>query len=514
MLIGYVSDERYSALCDVSVVLERDGRMTPARSLANGAILADVGPGSYDVTLAKDGFGSKRVRITAAEGAPFQFRLLSDRLLGYVWPKWTRAGGESEYRVHSATPYRLSIWRYGAEKELVHDFGWIDNHGPRTTIQITPDGDYVGGGVGWNRIGFGSVWHHQKVAAPERSGLYCFHAKNEGGEFFTFPWIVQPPKPTARVAVLLSNVTQNAYNPFGGRSNYVNQRELLPTPTVYSRTDLERYTSSNVWPFEEWGAPISFDRPEPAASIPEGAQLTDTIEGRLACAYAGGDWRLLGWLEREGFGYDLYSETELHFGRIPLDEYDVVVLTSHNEYGTPEMYFALKNWVHERGGKLMYLGGCAFLCEFEFLDEFTIRCRQEEKHDLRGESEACLLGVAYSHAGYRSAAPYRAIAADHWALANTGLKEGDVFGRHNVNGRAPGGASGLELDKISPHSPAGLVHLAKGMNPDDSGADMILYETASQGAVFSVGSMNWTTSLPVDPACSRITANVLRRFLS
>jgi hypothetical protein len=63
-------------------------------------------------------------------------------------------------------------------------------------------------------------------------------------------------------------------------------------------------------------------------------------------------------------------------------------------------------------------------------------------------------------------------------------------------------------------SPKNLIHLAKGTNPDDSGADMVLYETASGGAVFSAGSMNWTMSLPIDEGVSRITANVLRRFLT
>ena len=36
----------------------------------------------------------------------------------------------------------------------------------------------------------------------------------------------------------------------------------------------------------------------------------------------------------------------------------------------------------------------------------------------------------------------------------------------------------------------------------------------SGGAVFSAGSMNWPMALPIDEAASRITANVLRRFLS
>jgi hypothetical protein len=487
--------------------------MVATRSLANGAVMADIDPGPYRVTLARDGFGPKRVEMTADLARPFSFRLLSDRLLGYVWPKWVTAGAEGEFRVHSTDAYRLSLWRYGWEKECVQELGWFDDHGPGPTRQVTPDGDYTQTGVRWNSVGFGQKWHHQRLAAPPRSGLYYVHAHNSRGEHFSFPWIVQPARPEAPVAVLASNITWNAYNSFGGRSNYVNQRELLPEPTVYARTDLERYTKPGTWPFEEWGAPLSFDRPEPGNYLPEDARITDVIDGRLACFHAPGEWRLLGWLEREGFAFDFYSETELQFGRVPLDRYRVLVLNTHNEYVSPDMYFRINDWVH-RGGRLMYLAGCGFLCEMEFIDETTIRCRQEGHTDLRGEPSARLLGVAYSHEGFRSGAPYRVIADGHWVFEQTGLRQGDVFGSRSLNGRTPGGASGLELDKISPDSPLNLVHLAKGMNPDNSGADLVIYETPSGGAVFSAGSLNWTLALPIDPAVSRITANVLRRFLA
>jgi hypothetical protein len=514
MLVGYVSDERYVALADVSLAFEQGSGLIAARSLANGAVLVDVQPGPCRVALARDGFGAKHVAMTVDPARPYQFRLLSDRMLGYVWPKWITAGQEGEFRIHSTDAYCLSLFCCGWTKELVQELGWFDDHGPGSTRQITPDGDYTQTGVRWNSVGFGSRWHHQRVAAPRRSGLYYFHARNTRGEFFSFPWIVQPEAPACPIAVLTSNITWNAYNSFGGRSNYVNQRELLPAPTVYARTDLERYTHPGTWPFEEYGAPLSFDRPEPANVLAEDARITDTLHGRLACCYAPGEWRLLGWLEREGFPYDLYSETELHFGRLPLDRYRVLILNTHNEYVSKEMYFALKDWVYRRGGKLLYLAGCGFLCEMEFLDEHTIRCRQEERTDLRGEPSARLLGVAYSHAGYRSGAPYRVIAANHWAFHDTGLREGDLFGHVSTNGRTPGGASGLELDKISPDSPANLVHLAKGTNPGDSGADLVFYETPAGGAVFSAGSLNWTLALPVDAGVSRITANVLSRFLS
>ena len=48
--------------------------------------------------------------------------------------------------------------------------GWFDEHGPRATVQITPDGDYSQTGVEWNRHGYSSPHHKQFVTAPNRSG--------------------------------------------------------------------------------------------------------------------------------------------------------------------------------------------------------------------------------------------------------------------------------------------------------------------------------------------------------
>ncbi len=81
--------------------------------------------------------------LSIGQGPPHQFRLLSDGLLGYAWPKWVRAGEKSEFRVHSAEAYKLTLWRYGWQKEFVRNLGWFDEHGPRATVQITPDGDYT-----------------------------------------------------------------------------------------------------------------------------------------------------------------------------------------------------------------------------------------------------------------------------------------------------------------------------------------------------------------------------------
>jgi hypothetical protein len=131
---------------------------------------------------------------------------------------------------------------------------------------------------------------------------------------------------------------------------------------------------------------------------------------------------------------------------------------------------------------------------------------------MRVESEANLLGVVYTETGVMTAAPYRVERADHWIFAGTGVKNGDLFGQQSLHERIPGGASGHETDKISPSSPQGIVRLAKGLNSNDGGGEIAYYETPGGGAVFSVGSICWPSSLLVDDVVAGVTANVLRRF--
>ncbi len=526
MVIGYVSDERYVALPDVLFEFANAQARVSTRSTASGAVEGDPPPGTYQVTLTKPGFGAKRVELELPLRQPYQFRLLSDGLLGYAWPKWVKAGDKAEFRVHSPEAYKLSLWRYGWEKELVKKIGWFDEHWPDATRQITPDGDYTQTGVQWNKFGYASPHHKQFVEGPERSGLYYFHAKTESGRFFSFPWIVAPKVPRARIAVLASNITWNAYNNFGGRSNYIHPDRFPPTPTVNARLELKRYTDPAHLNYDTTRYdPLSFDRPEPINHIPEHVQAGDPIEGRAACHVAPAEWRLLAWMEREGFAYDFYAETQLHFGHLDLDRYRVLVLSTHPEYWSRTMYDAVKSWVFERGGRLVYFGGNGLNCEVEFtsptacsyLNEDGRRLAApgstfESRFHLRHESEANLLGVVYTDSGIMTAAPYQVIDARHWVFEGTGLKDGDLFGRECLHERVPGGASGHETDKRSKSSPANTRLLARGRNPNAGGAEMVIHEPPRGAAVFSAGSICWPSSVLIDAAVSRIAANVLRRF--
>jgi N,N-dimethylformamidase len=532
MLIGYVSDERYVALADVVLEFTDDqGQSFEARSRATGSVHCDLpsNESGYLVTLQKPGFGSKRVRMTPRSGQPYHFRLLADGLLGYVWPKCVRSGDMAEFRVHAVEQYHLELWRYGWTKELVRGLGWHDEHGPRATMQVTPDGDYTQTGALWNKVGYLSPHHLQKVEAPARSGLYYFHAQTPSGLCFTFPWVVAPARPQAVVAVLASNITWNVYNNFGGRSNYIHPDELPAVPIVNSRQEIKRYIDPR---YQSWGAesyrPLSFERPEPINHIDPQEQITDPIQGRSACHVAPAEWRLLGWLEREGFPYDLYSETQLDDGTLDLAKYRVLILSTHPEYWTRHMYDLVKTWVFDGGGKLMYLGGNGLNCEVELLPDHRVLCHNtaisslwpdgmgghESRFARRHESEANLLGVVFNPAGIMTGAPYRVVDGAHWIFQAAGLKTGDLLGTKSLHMRCPGGASGHETDKISmQYSPKNVHLLAQGLNPDNGGAHMVIFDTPSGGAAFSVGSICYPSSLPVDDGVSRVTAAVLRRFL-
>ncbi len=101
--IAYVSDENYLALDNVRAEFESlvNGAVTILTSSPRGAFYGDLTPGKYRVTLAKEGYGAKWVNCEIGGSEPYQFRLLSDCLHGFMWPKWVRSGERSEIRAHS-----------------------------------------------------------------------------------------------------------------------------------------------------------------------------------------------------------------------------------------------------------------------------------------------------------------------------------------------------------------------------------------------------------------------------
>ena len=78
----------------------------------------------------------------------------------------------------------------------------------------------------------------------------------------------------------------------------------------------------------------------------------------------------------------------------------------------------------------------------------------------------------------------------------------------------PAAAFASTKSVAGPASPANTEIVARGLNPEQGGAEIVYYQSDSGGEVFSVGSITYPASILVDDVVSRITANVIKHFTS
>lgn len=338
-------------------------------------------------------------------------------------------------------------------------------------------------GCGWNPV--------MKYRIPDgiTSGCYLIKliGKDSDDESF-IPLIVKPKKPINEIAVIASTNTWHAYNSWGGQNYYINYTSLP-----------SKYVLSTERPFD-----LYIRNP-----VNENCEIT---RDHLLV----GERLVWSWFEKEGFTYDLYSDIDLHSKEVfkeCLSKYKIIVISTHNEYWSFEMINHLKEYIR-KGGNVASLSGNTLYKEVRFPNNNIIVLDGAYLRH-QGFGEETVLGVAQDLRGFKTWAPYKVIKSDHWVFEGTNLQDGDLIGTKGLNvsleGRA--GASGWETDKIYPAAPKSTKLLAKGTNSDGGGAEMVFYQEPGEGAVFSVGSITYGGSLLVDDHISKITKNVINRFL-
>ncbi|RFU27498.1 hypothetical protein B7463_g8842, partial [Scytalidium lignicola] len=279
------------------------------------------------------------------------------------------------------------------------------------------------------------------------------------------------------------------------------------------------------------------------------------------------DMLMLAFLERSGIAYDVLTDHELHENGVSaLTPYTTAITGCHPEYPSLESYSAYIGFAAQ-GGNLMYLGGNGFywvsatdmLARPHRLEvrrgEQGVRTSfqqpGERMHSLngthgglwRGRGRACnyLFGIGCCGEGTGPGVAYLPSPGilkgyPEVAFILDGVGETELIGEFGYGG----GASGDEIDRYDEQygSPKNAVVVASsvghpddfGLFPEDSGfpmketlgtqtklirSDVVWYRTSSGGAVFSVGSINWYSSLGWDNyqnGVARITGNVLREF--
>jgi N,N-dimethylformamidase len=406
-----------------------------------------------------------------------------------------------------------------------------------------------------------------------RSGIYAMRLEAEQGEEY-IPFYVRPKSgmTTAPIAFLAPTLTYMAY---ANERLYWNEgyREKRPrmTPLHTEPPDVDRYMAEH----RELGLSL-YDVHSDGSGVAYSSRLRPILNMRPkyrawrlqdAPRHFAADLYLIGWLEARGFAYDVVTDEDLHReGSALLAPYRVVLTGSHPEYYTSAMHTGLQQYL-EHGGRLMYLGGNGFywVTSLDPTRPHIIELRRgttgtrawesqpgEVFHSttgeagglwrLRGKAPQRLVGVGFAAQGWGGAAGYSRLPASRdprAAFVFAGIGDDEVIGDF---GFVLSGAAGDEIDRFDARlgSPPHALLLATSahkhtdyyqvtaedvpiMIPGQGGtespnvrADMVLFETAQGGAVFSVGSINWLGSLGwngYDNNVARVTENVLRRFL-
>ena len=401
-----------------------------------------------------------------------------------------------------------------------------------------------------------------RVEVPVGLASGCYAARLRSGEDETYATFFVRPAPGAATADIVYLASTASYNIYGNyhKQAYSGHTEVMSSAFTVLSAEAE-YLSRHP---ELSGS--TYDWHTDASGMAYATRLRPVINmlPRTGLWHYDVDSLVVDWMDRAGYRFDVVTDEDLHIeGLAALEPYRVVVTGHHPEYYSPRMLQALAAFT-ERGGRLMYLGGNGFYWRIAFDPEnpAIVEVRRSEGgirawaaepgeayHSFDGGYGGLwrragfapnrLVGVGFTAQGFDGSEPYWRTeqAADPRAAFIWEGIEGDKVGDFGLFG---GGASGVETDRYDADLGSPAHALIVGRSRDHTPgvfrvpeellathnmidgttnplvrADLVFFETAGGGAVFSVGSMAWLCALPhdgYDNTVARMTGNVLRRF--
>lgn len=403
------------------------------------------------------------------------------------------------------------------------------------------------------------------VPAGAQSAVYAA-AVRTADETRYLPFAVTPPpgQQSARVALLLPTLSYLAY------SNEALDPNLMPALCPLRVPDGQKadydYIAAN-------GISSLYDRHLDGA----GRCMTTTLRPNFTSFdplhrsrlfngphQLGADLHLVDWLYEKGIAFDIVTDHEVHAEGVDrLSSYTAVLSGTHAEYWTTPMLDALTAYQAD-GGRFVYLSGnglywvtalddtgtIAEIRRFGGTESWTapggettisLTGEQGGLWKDRGRAPQMSVGVGMAAQGFDRGAPYRRTAASHdprAAFIFAGIAD-EMIGDFPALVMTHG-AAGYEVDRmdIAQGTPAHALLLASSTflsdsyqfvredtmvtKPFDGGsqnpavrADMVYYEGPNGGAVFSVGSISFCSTLSYngyDNNVSRLLENVVTTF--
>jgi len=361
-----------------------------------------------------------------------------------------------EVAFHTSTTARkwtLQVYRDGNVPALVHEAKDLDG-----AFHATPARAYRDG-CGW------PVSHRWRLPADLGSGFYRVASRcvfEDGASFVQHHFfVVRPvdPAPKGRFLLILPTSTWLAYNDWGGANSYDGidgdgADQFSPTLST------ERpWTRGLVW--LPPGAPRLCDPiKRPAWEAPRYPTKEWAFTNGFAQFFASAGWaqfdrHFVVWAEREGYAFDMITQTDLHYRPEILARYGTAVIVGHDEYWTKEMRDTVDAFV-DAGGKMARFAG-NFLwqvrLEAEGRRQVCYKARAHAEDPVRGTDRKELLSGAwedpaigrpgattfgvnglqgvYSSWGAfipRASRGFTVYRPGHWAFDGTETHYGDVIG--------------------------------------------------------------------------------------
>ena len=473
--------------------------------------------------------------------------------------------------------------------EVIEDVSGQDRHG--TTRQLPSRGVC---GSAWTEARdwtaapeqYGAIHFHEDDIADAgwaetagwtvpkafRSGLYAARLTTAEDEDY-IPFVVAPPldaSPSGKLLLVLPSASYLAY---------ANEHLAIDAPLAERVHDhVPAFSANDLYlaAHRELGGSL-YDRHSDDSGIMTSSLRRPILNMRPKYqSWLGGNthsslWQLnadthiIGWLERQGFDYDVVGDEDLHaHGDEILARYRCVMTGTHPEYVSTPMMDTLHRF-QAAGGRLIYMGGNGFYWRIAYHPTLpgVIEVRRSEVgngwitppgescHAFTGEygglwrrvgrAPQALVGVGFVAQGFDACGWYRRTpqSLDPRAAFIFEGVDGEIIGDFGLIG---GGAAGIEVDAVDATlgTPPNALVVARSEGHSDNylptvetllinylgqgatqnagvRADMVFYETPAGGAVFSTGSIAWAGSLGHagdDNSVSRITANVVRRFIA
>ncbi|MBL3600323.1 MAG: LamG domain-containing protein [gamma proteobacterium endosymbiont of Lamellibrachia anaximandri] len=507
---------------------------------------ADVFNGRIqDVRLANRVLSESEVDQLSAEKAP-------DKLRGSLVGDWDFARGIGTAKIHdvSGNGHIGSVINL-PERAIRGVFwngetiNWTDNSDHYDAITFHADDLY---NAEWQ------VDFSYTVPTDLDSGIYAARLKQgDFVEYITFFVAAPVKKPQAKLAVWLSDYNYLAY---------ANITLLATVPQNYPGHSENAVDTEFLKAHLEYGAGGVYNTHVDGSYFNYGTRLRPDIHmkpGGFIYNFPA-DTHITAFLEQTGIDYDIITDELIDAEGVELlKQYPVVISSTHPEYVTSGMFDSVADYT-EQGGRVIYIGGNGWL--FSAAGHPSLPGVMEsrnfhhiaERYLTNGQRGGLMIETG-RHTGpvfgnemagmiFNGSSAYRKLEdagnpRAAWVFADTG--EGKVFGDYGID-RVHGGAAGFEIDRYNPDNgvPRHALHLATSeplkptiedvvlgqlpltikYHPDKkepwARADLVFFETANGGAMFSTGSITWISSTlenNFDNDVAKITGNVIRRFL-